>query len=146
MMKSTDLQDLTIDQLVQDFAELSLQMGAAVLDSETGRFNRMFPRMQAIDRELRSRGPETRRALSPLLDDKNRFVRYYAAKYLLGLVPDRARAVIEEIAKFKFDALCGDCRLRYVKGIQKSTPPGLLHARSVLGVSSRSTEDECSRK
>jgi hypothetical protein len=60
--------------------------------------------------------------LSPLLDDKNRFVRYYAAKYLLGLVPDRARRVIEEIAKFQFDALCGDagmCLYALDKGIFK---------------------------
>ena len=121
-MKSAALPELTIDQLIQDFAQLAQQMGTAVLDSETGRFNRMFPRMEAIDRELRSRGREARMALSPLLDDKNRFVRYYAAKYLLGLVPDSARRVIEEIARFKFDALCGDagmCLYALDKGIFK---------------------------
>lgn len=121
-MKSTPLQELTTGQLVQEFAQLAQQMGTAVLDSETGLFNRMFPKMQAIDRELRSRGREARMALSPLLEDKDRFVRYYAAKYLLGLVPDRARRVIEEIAKFKFDALCGDagmCLYALDKGIFK---------------------------
>jgi hypothetical protein len=107
-MKSLRFKELTTDELVQEFAHLARQMGAAVLDSETRHFNRMFPGMQAIDRELRSRGREARMALAPLLEDENRFMRYCAAKYLLGLVPDRARLVIEDIAKFKYDALCGD--------------------------------------
>src|SRR5262249_25383433 len=107
-MTPTCSQELTTDELVEQFIRLAQQMGMAVLDSENRRFNRMFPRMQAIDRELRARGRQARMSLSPLLDNKNRFVRYYAAKYLLGLVPDRARRVIEEIAEFKYDALCLD--------------------------------------
>ena len=107
-MKVGPLQEQTIDQLIEEFAQLARNMGAAVLDSETGKFNRMFPKMQAIDCELRLRGRDARLALSPLLDHNDRFVRYYAAKYLLGLIPDRARRVIEEIAKYKYDALCGD--------------------------------------
>jgi sugar lactone lactonase YvrE len=78
--------------------------------------------MQVIDCELRSRGREERMALYPLLSDKNRFIRYYAAKYLLGLAPDHARRVIEEIAKFKFDALCldaGMCLYALDKGIYR---------------------------
>jgi hypothetical protein len=46
--------------------------------------------------------------LLPLLDDRNRFVRYYAAQYLLGLAPERARAVIEWNQKYGFDAIAGD--------------------------------------
>jgi hypothetical protein len=121
-MKSVRVQDLATDQLVQEFAQVAQQMGAALLDSETDHFNRLFPKMQAVDCELRSRGREARMALFPLLEDKNRFVRYYAAKYLLGLVPARARHVIEEIAQFKFDALCGDagmCLYALDKGIFK---------------------------
>lgn len=94
-MKSADLPGLVTNQLVKRFAELAHDMGLAVLDSETRRFNRMFPDMQAIDRELRSRGREARMALLPLLGHEDRFRRYYAAKYLLGLAPDHARAVIE---------------------------------------------------
>ena len=107
-MKLIYLKGLTTEQLIEEFACLARRMGSAVLDSETRLFNRLFSKMQAIDRELRSRGREARIMLVPLLEDEDRFVRYYAAKYLLGLVPDRARRVIEEIAKFKYDALCGD--------------------------------------
>ncbi len=102
--------------------DLARLMGAAILDSETKRFNRMFPKMQAIDRELRTRGPEARTALIPLLDNHDRFIRYYAAKYTLGLAPDRARRVIEDIAKSSYDALrldAGMCLYALDKGIFK---------------------------
>jgi hypothetical protein len=121
-MKSARFHELTNDELVQAFVRLAKQMGAAVLDSETRRFNRMFPGMQAIDRELRSRGRDARMALCPLLEDQDRFVRYYAAKKLLGLVPDRARTVIEDIAKIKYDALtfdAGMCLYALDEGIFK---------------------------
>lgn len=78
------------------------------MDSNTRQANRMFRYMREIDRVLRRRGRPARLALEPLLDDKDRSVRYFAAKYLLGLVPDRSRAVIEEIATPVFDALGGD--------------------------------------
>jgi hypothetical protein len=67
--------------------------------------------MWAIRDELKSRGRASREQLTVLLDQKeDRFVRYYAAKALLGLVPERARAVIEWNAKYWFDALAGDAR------------------------------------
>ena len=64
--------------------------------------------MWAIEDVLRSRGREARLQLVPLLDDHDRFVRYYAAQALLGVAPDRARAVIEWNAKYGFDAIAGD--------------------------------------
>ena len=107
-MKSSNLEELTTDQLIQEFSRLAREMGAAALDSETDRFNRMFAKMEAIDRQLRSRGRAARMALSVLLDSDYRFVRYYAATYLLGLIPDRARAELEWNRKYWFDALAGD--------------------------------------
>ncbi len=64
--------------------------------------------MWDIDLVLRSRGKEARLTLLPLLNHENRFVRYYAAKKLLGLVPDHARAIIEWNQKYGFDALAFD--------------------------------------
>jgi HEAT repeat protein len=66
--------------------------------------------MWAIEDVLRSRGREARLLLVTLLDQKDRFVRYYAAQALLGLVPERARAVIEWTAEYWFDAIAGDAR------------------------------------
>jgi hypothetical protein len=121
-MMSVNIEALTTEQIVDEFVSVARERGTAVLDSETRRANQMFSRMQALDRALRSRGRSARLMLLPLLEDDDRSVRYYAAKYLLGLVPHRARATIEEIAKPKFDGLCSDagmCLYALDKGIFK---------------------------
>jgi hypothetical protein len=96
--------------LIEEFAVLAHRAGSAVLDSEIGEIDHAIRGMWAIADVLRSRGLEARLQLVPLLDRKDRFVRYYAAKALLGLVPDRARAVIEWNARYGFDAIAGDAR------------------------------------
>jgi HEAT repeat protein len=107
-MTAEPLAHLSDAQLVEKFAELAHQAGEAVLDSEVSEANRAIRSLWAIEDVLRSRGREARQKLISLLDEKNRFVRYYAAKSLLGLVPERARAVIEWNAKNGFDAIAGD--------------------------------------
>jgi hypothetical protein len=107
-MKSLDLSGLESEELVKQFAEAAKKMAAAVLNSETQDTNRIFRHMEAIDVLLRSRGREARLLLTSFLDDDDRFVRYYAAQYLLGLVPDRARAIIEWNYKYGFDAIAFD--------------------------------------
>ena len=94
--------------LITMFANAARQMGVAVLDSDSRRANRAFGRMDAVDRELRARGKAVHEQLVSLLAHENRFVRYYAAKVLLAIVPDRAREVIEENARLWFDAIAGD--------------------------------------
>src|SRR5260370_42599017 len=89
-------------------------MGAAVLDSETREANRMYHYLRAIDSELRLRGRDTRLKLTPLLKDKDRFVRYYAAQKLLGIIPDRTRAILEWNHKYWFDAIAGDAGMLLV--------------------------------
>ena len=107
-MKTSTLDNLSDDELIDRFAIAAKERGAAVLDSETRRANRMFDRMRAIDTVLRARGRGARMKLVRLMDEKDRFVRYYAALYLLGIAPDRAREIIEWNHKYWFDALAGD--------------------------------------
>ena len=90
-MTNHKLAALDNEELINRFAIAAKQMGAAVLDSEVHKANRIFQVMGDIDLVLRSRGTEARLMLVPLLDDKDRFVRYYTARKLLALVPDRAR-------------------------------------------------------
>jgi hypothetical protein len=104
------LETLGESDLVQRFSDAAKEMGAAVLDSEVPKANRKFRIMREIDLILRSRGQSARLKLLPLLDDQDRFVRYYAAKKLLGLDPARARAEIEWNATHWFDALSGDAK------------------------------------
>jgi hypothetical protein len=107
-MKRLDLNALSDEELIRRFTLAARTMGSSVLDSETRQANRMYNLMRAIDTVLRLRGKNARLKLMPLLDDSDRFVRYYAAKKLLGLVPGRARAVIEWNANYWFDAIAGD--------------------------------------
>jgi hypothetical protein len=106
----TDLNSLTDEELVRRFSKAAKTMGVAVLDSEVGKANASFDIMWAIDLMLRSRGRSARLNLLPLLEEADRFVRYYAAKKLLGLVPDRARGIIAWNAEHEFDAIAGDAR------------------------------------
>jgi hypothetical protein len=55
--------------------------------------------MRAVDIELRARGLAARRALLRLFDHPNMQVRLQAAKWSLGVAPEAARQVIEEIKK-----------------------------------------------
>ena len=107
-MSASNLGNSDNAELITAFANAAKDMGEAVLDSDNGRANRLFRHMEQIDSILRQRGRQSRLLLVPLLDHQNRFVRYYAAQYLLGLVPNRARAILEWNAKFKFDAIAGD--------------------------------------
>ena len=121
-MKRLDLGNASDDELVECFAMTAKQMGASALDSEVRKTNRMYHLMRFIDSELRARGQEARLKLMPLLDDRDRFVRYYAAQKLLGVVPDRARAILEWNAKHKFDSIAGDAGMlldAVEKGIYK---------------------------
>ncbi len=96
--------------LVEGFASVAKERGAAVLDCDPGCANKAFARMGAIVDLLRSRGRESRLRLLMLLDDPDRLVRYYAAKHLLGIARERARVVLEENSKFWFDPIAADAR------------------------------------
>lgn len=95
---------------IRKFAALAKQSGTAIMDGEVGLANRSLVRMWVIEDVLRARGRPARLALVPLLSDQDRMVRYYAAQHLLGIVPERARPVIEENAKFWFDPIAADAR------------------------------------
>ena len=97
-------------ELVSQFAGAAKARGQAVTELDSRRANIWFDRMKAIDRQLRTRGKATRLTLAPLLDDPDRFVRYYAAIYLLGLMPDQARTVLKWNAKYGADTLAADAR------------------------------------
>ena len=109
-MTGQSLDKLSDDELVAGFAMVAKERGLAVLDCDASRANRAFARMNAIEGVFRARGPESRLRLADLLDDKDRLVRYYSAKRLLGVVPELARPVIEDNAKFWFDPIAADAR------------------------------------
>jgi hypothetical protein len=98
-MKPVVLEKLTVDQLVERFVAIGVAQDQALLYDEHKKFNRLFSEMNEVDQELRRRGPEARLALLRLFDHANMQVRLKAAKRTLGVAPEKARQVIEEIKK-----------------------------------------------
>jgi Domain of unknown function (DUF2019) len=98
-MKHASLGDMTVNQLVDRFADIDVAQDQALLYDEIGKFNRLFDQMHAVDIELRARGTEARLALLRLFDHPNMQVRLEAAKWSLGIGPEAARHVIEQVKK-----------------------------------------------
>ncbi len=98
-MAQVSLKTLTIDQLVDRFAEIAIAQGKAGddlvgrlwdsngEDTDTSEIDRLFGDMKAIDEELRKRGRDARLALTQLFDHRNIQVRLSAAKLTLGVTP-----------------------------------------------------------
>jgi hypothetical protein len=98
-MRSVELEELTDDQLAQRFADIGMAQDQALLYDEHKKFNRLFNQMIDVDHELRRRGLQARLALLRLFDHPNMQVRLQAAIWSLGVAPEAARQVIEEIKK-----------------------------------------------
>jgi hypothetical protein len=75
---------------------------------EIGKFNSLYRQMDATEKELRGRGREARLALLRLYDHPNMQVRLNAAKRTLGVAPEAARKVIQEIYDSKWYPQAGD--------------------------------------
>ena len=92
--------------LVRMFADTTSSLGEVVNNwIESGA--RKSKKLISIGNVLRERGEDARLLLIPLLDSKNRFIQYYAAIELEGLMPERCRQIIEWNAKQR-DAIAGD--------------------------------------
>ena len=107
-MRQSTLKSMTTEQLVDRFAEIGVAQDEALLYDEIGKFNQLFDQMHAVDDELRARGPESRRALLRLFDHQNMQVRLQAAKWSLGIAPEKARAVIESISESNWFPQAGE--------------------------------------
>jgi hypothetical protein len=103
-MKAPKLENLNDEQLAERFKQLSFQQ--AEDESSPKYYRRAYDQLNSVAAELRRRGPEARRALIPLLDfrDDSRMMsavaqcRYNAARELLAVEADRARATLEALA------------------------------------------------
>jgi hypothetical protein len=96
-MKRRNIQQMTIDQLVERFAEIGIAQEQAILYDEHGKYNRLYKQMDAVDNELRARGPEARRSLLQLYSHPNAQVRLKAAVRTLGVAPEPARQLLDVI-------------------------------------------------
>ena len=97
-MKLNTFDSLSDDALVGAFEKWADAAGEATLDGDRQKMRQAAYRLRDLSEVFRTRGREVRSMLIPLLDDPKQGVRYYVAKHLLAIVPERARSVIEEVA------------------------------------------------
>lgn len=107
-MKRTNLEEMTVDQLVDRFAMLGVAQDRALLYSEIAKFNILFRQMVAVRDELKRRPGDQRRALLALYEHENAQVRLQAANVTVAVAPEAARTLIENIANSRKFPQAGD--------------------------------------
>jgi hypothetical protein len=103
------------NQLIDQYSLLANQVGETIVTwmPAAGLKRRLY----ALEDEIKARG--VRMKLARLLNDRDRFVRYYAAQELYGLLPQQCRAIIEENTR-ELDAIAGDAR-GFLRAIDEGT-------------------------
>jgi hypothetical protein len=99
--------NMSTDELVAAFIELSIAQGDAAEEFRTAAFNRLYDRKARIIDELKQRDNDQRRILISLYDHPNVQVRLDAAKSTYALNTVDARAVIQAIADTKVQPWAG---------------------------------------
>jgi hypothetical protein len=89
------LSKMSIEQLVDKYAEIGKDQNTALLRDEIAKFNKLFDRKRAVEDELKLRGNDERRVLLALYDHQDPQVRLNAIKATLAVAPERARAALE---------------------------------------------------
>jgi hypothetical protein len=109
-MSKPSLQSMTVDQLVERFAALCVEQSKAIDRDNNKKYEGLFWQMIDVEKELKSRSADQRRALAALYDYPNMQVRLAAAKATLATVPQAARQVVEAIAASTWPPQCYDAR------------------------------------
>lgn len=98
MTKRLDVQHADLDSLLAEYADAAVTQRRASREGKHKVANPAYERLSAVVRELRARGPDGPDALLRLLSDPRIEVRGWAAAHALEFAPERASAVLEEIA------------------------------------------------
>jgi hypothetical protein len=96
-MKRINLKEMAVQHLVERFVAIAVSQDRALDRDDTRTYNRLFPQMQDVREELKSRSGDERRALVPLLEHPNPQVRFIAAITTLEIAPEAARRALELI-------------------------------------------------
>jgi hypothetical protein len=113
-MKPEKLSSMSVDALINRFAEIGVLQDDALWKGKYSYFNRLYDQMDQLDKELRSRGRGARSALSQLFIHPNVQVRLQAAKFSLGVEPLKAYRVIKDISDSNFFPQAGDAGMTLV--------------------------------
>jgi hypothetical protein len=69
-VKRLKLEKMSVDELVERFAEIAIAQDQAELMGEIGKFNSLYRQMDATEKELRTRGREAASVASSLWSSK----------------------------------------------------------------------------
>jgi hypothetical protein len=94
---------MSLQQLVDLFEKLSMAQGKAYAELETAKAGRYFMRRRAVLSEMRHREVDERPALYVLYSHRHPKVRINVAKSTYALNPERAKAVLEEVAATRLE-------------------------------------------
>lgn len=123
-MSGKRLNNLTDDQLVRRFVEISLAQDEALLLDEISKYNRLLDQKTAVLDALKSRPGDRRRTSLALFAHPNVQVRLNAAKATLVVEPVAARQLLQSIAdspEFPQAGHAGMSLLNLDRGIYKPT-------------------------
>ncbi len=107
-MTSRNYSEMSDEELAKAFVEISVSEADAIGLGKVRTMRKLFDQLRALKETLRARGPEARRVLVPFLSysppsasifaDQAAQVRLNAARELLAVVPEQARAALEDLA------------------------------------------------
>jgi hypothetical protein len=97
MMIHGCLHEADTAQLVEQFAALSVEQDETLRRDDIDGFNRLFDKLEVLERELQARPGDQRLALLHLYDHPNLQVRLNAATATLEVAPQAARRMLEII-------------------------------------------------
>ncbi len=124
MKKIEDLSNLTVEQLVQQFADLGVAQYQAASQESIRLYNKLFAQTMKVTEELKSREGDARTALVALYRHPNVEVRMGAAKATLAVNPEGARDLliaIEKLNRFPQSPSAGMCLSSLEDGTFKPT-------------------------
>jgi len=123
-MKRFRLENMTPQQLVERFVEITVAQDRALLYSEIERYNQLIDEMRLVQDELKNHPGDQRRKLLPLYQHPNWQVQLMAARATLAIAPEAARRMLENIAASRHFPQAGDAGMSLVnldRGIFKPT-------------------------
>lgn len=98
-MKTVNLTKLSVSELADLFLQVAIAQFEAQRRRQIAKYNRLFDKMAAVEKELERRPGDQRIALVPLLQHRNEQVRLMAAHATMQVARDEAYAAFKVLSE-----------------------------------------------
>jgi Domain of unknown function (DUF2019) len=106
-MTKKSFEHMTIQELIAAYEQIVLEQDQSFRFEKNTKFNKEFKIRVAIVEQLRSRPGDQRKALAPLLDRREPWMRICVAEDTYSLDPERSRKYMQTVADYRFDPYKG---------------------------------------